>query len=205
MLEKNNVIRLVYGLFERKGIHAVDWADIAEDIKAPESEIKALFKTKENLVLEYTKFSLDAFAEGIAALSMMELHPVQEIMEVSGRVGLMLVKQNPMSLVDVRDFPEAWQMNVDFYHEVGSNFVAHNLQRGMDEGLYRPEINVEIMKHVASKQIESYFDPLFLLNDKFMVSEMLMEGSKYFIYGISTPKGLEYFKKNYEDEFSFNL
>jgi hypothetical protein len=145
MLEKENVIRVVHGLYERKGIHAVDWADIAQDFNVPESEIISLFETKENLVLEYTKSDLDAFAEGIAALSLMELHPIQEIMEVSGRVGLMLVKQNPKSLVDIRDFPEAWQLNVDFYHNVGSNFVAYNLERGIKDGLYRPEINIDIM------------------------------------------------------------
>ena len=74
-------------------------------------------------------------------------------------------------------------------------FQRSNLRRGVDEGLYRPEIDRDVVAKVYLSKIQGILDqsggrPLIP-----GLSKLLGEAMVYHLHGIATKKGIEYLKK----------
>lgn len=75
------------------------------------------------------------------------------------------------------------------------SFQRSNLRRGVDEGLYRPEVDRDVVAKVYLSKIQGILDqsggrPLIP-----GLSKLLGEAMVYHLHGIATNKGIEYLKK----------
>jgi TetR/AcrR family transcriptional regulator, cholesterol catabolism regulator len=73
--------------------------------------------------------------------------------------------------------------------------VKQNIIRGMKEGVYRKDLNPEIIAHIYVNRVEASMDADFLRTKDFTSSELFSEMFTYHIRGISSKKGIEYFEK----------
>ena len=90
-------------------------------------------------------------------------------------------------------YPKAWAVWLEFKRMCIYDSIKKNLDQGIAEGFYRPEINTEILSIVRMALIETAFDDKTFSHDKFKMTEVQMQIFEHFVYGILTEKG----KKQY--------
>ena len=75
------------------------------------------------------------------------------------------------------------------------DMIKDNMHRGINEGLYRPEINIDI---IARQRIESAFlgfNQDIFPHTKYNISDVGFELAMFFLHGIATAKGKKLIEK----------
>jgi hypothetical protein len=77
--------------------------------------------------------------------------------------------------------------------------MRRNMTRGISEGLYREDINIEVMAYYRRESCNLCFEPGAFPKDHFEMSRVQRELLEHFLFGIATEKGyrliMEYRKK----------
>ena len=108
--------------------------------------------------------------------------------------------QNPATEHDLKKYyPHHYQQIVKARRERIFNYILINLKKGKKEGLYRAELNEEIIAKLYLSRVESIH-----LNDLFTVEEftsikLFMELLIYHIRGIATEKGIIVLEKKIKE------
>ena len=92
-------------------------------------------------------------------------------------------------------YPRAWAKFDDFKNGFIFNTVRTNLEAGIQKGLYRPEINIEIITKLRIATIEAMVNPLIFPPDKYAPSEVHVSAFELFMHGLVTMKGKELIEK----------
>ena len=101
-----------------------------------------------------------------------------------------LREMNPMILYDLQKFhPTAYEKFVAHKNTFMKQEVADNIRQGIGEGLYRPDIRVDIISKFRVDSIYLTFSPDFLNGTDFSLVELQQELAVHFMYGIASFKG----------------
>ena len=73
--------------------------------------------------------------------------------------------------------------------------VKNNLKKGVDEGLYRDDQNIDLVASLYVKKLEDMHDPEFLTSQNFSFDTVFRVMFDNHIRGISNQKGIEYYEK----------
>ncbi|WP_229802481.1 TetR/AcrR family transcriptional regulator [Echinicola pacifica] len=182
--------------FTRLGVRYVTMEDIAKASGVSKKTIYQEFKDKEELVIEAFSRSMDqdrAFFEGLIAT---EEDPIKVFREVSKYIRHRFSDINPLVLSEIqRYYPRCWKLCQDFKHNCAVKTIICVLERGKKTGVFRPEVNSEMLGLLRMNQISSTFDPNIYPPSKFSMVEVQMVLMDHFIHGILTDKGREQFYK----------
>jgi|GEM_PF-6604338 len=74
--------------------------------------------------------------------------------------------------------------------------MKENLQKGENEGLYRKDLNEEIISTLYITRIESIFRKDLEIVIEFTSPKFIYEVFVYHIRGIASGKGIKFFEKN---------
>jgi hypothetical protein len=105
-------------------------------------------------------------------------------------------EMNPIVLEDLEKFyPSVF---VKFYrHKYDYIFkkLKENLERGIAEGLYRQELNVDVISKFRIETMFIPFNPSIFPYGKYNLAEVEIETLEHFLYGVATIQGQELIKK----------
>jgi hypothetical protein len=108
----------------------------------------------------------------------------------------LLKAMNPLIMYDLeKHHPKAYRKFRNYKYDFMYDVIIQNLHRGIKEGLYRPEINTDI---IAKHRIESSFmgfNQDIFPHSKYRVSDIGYELGILFLYGITTEKGKKLIEK----------
>ena len=79
-------------------------------------------------------------------------------------------------------------------------YKRQNLDQGVAEGLYRPEINTEVMALFHMESVLMIMLPNMIVKDRFDLYTVSREIMEHYIYGIVTPKGEKLYRK-YKEQY----
>jgi hypothetical protein len=108
----------------------------------------------------------------------------------------LLKEQNPATEHDLKKYyPHHYERTVRTRRESIYSYIIRNLKSGKEQGLYREDLNEEIISKLYLLRVESIH-----LNDLFSVEEftsntLFQELLIYHIRGIATEKGIETLEK----------
>ncbi len=88
-------------------------------------------------------------------------------------------------------YPESWEIFKKYKGEFLSESIMNNLNRGINEGLYRKNINKEINVKLRIEQMQIISNPLLFSSPNFSRKEVFKELFLQILYGMSTIKGHE--------------
>src|SRR5215469_13585626 len=115
---------------------------------------------------------------------------VHEVFLAVEDLELMLKYTNPLMLYDLEKYhPRAFQEIKDYKYQFLYEALLENLRRGIEEGVYRVDIQKDI---VAKNRIESVFlvfNPDLFPHTRYRMSEVNFELALLFLYGIATDNG----------------
>jgi AcrR family transcriptional regulator len=193
---KKNILREADNLFCQYGIRSVTMDDIAKHLGISKKTIYLHFKDKNELV-ETLMANLMEDQQCLLNNNVKSATDViEEIFFSVTHIQSLLSKMNPSLFYDLQKYhPTAWAMFKDFRDKYLFDCIQANLKNGIKQGLYREEINVSILSRMRVEQIDTIFSLLTFPAKQFKLSEVMMEITEHFLFGICTLKGQKLINK----------
>lgn len=188
-------------LFCQYGFKSVTMDDIAKHLGISKKTIYQNFKDKNeliNILIKDRIVNQDLQMNNCFAKSE---NAVQELYLGMQDMDYFLATMNPMLFYDLQKYhQEAWLKFVAFKEKEIGRKISENLERGKQEGLYRADIDTEIITRMRLDQV----DVVFTQNghydtNKNSLSSIMVEITRHFLFGICNNEGLKLIHK-YDQE-----
>lgn len=180
----------------RYGIRSVTMDEIAGQLGISKKTIYQFFTDKDEIVegvVDKEIYENECKASGFLMASENAVHEVFMSLE---EMEEMFKAMNPLMMYDLEKYhPKGHKKFRDHINRFMYQLVLENLDRGVKEKLYRPEINKDI---VAKSRIESTFSAFnqdVYPHSKYRISDVARELGLLFMYSIATPKGIQLIEK----------
>ena len=174
------------------GIRRVTMEEIAHHLAISKKTIYQFFKDKDEIVQVCTSTILQQEEERIDSINDSASNAVEQFIMTSEYFRKMLRAMNPTLLYDLeRYYPEAWKIYQQHQQKCMKVTLKESIERGITEGFFRDDINVEILLRMRMQQVNMGFDPRIYPIHQFNITEVQTEFAEHFMLGIATPKGYE--------------
>ncbi len=195
------IIEKVGELFKKYGIKSVSMDDIAQQLSISKKTLYQYVKDKADLVAKVVNSHHCEEDKKCIEVANSNLNAIDSLIEVSKYLIEMLKGINPPILYDLRKYyPELTKELVVNHKEHVYENIRSNFLKGINEGLYRNDLNPDIITAIYVKRMDDiFFEDDDYLN-KFPQHEMFTHLFVYHIRGISSPKGLKYFENRIKNE-----
>jgi AcrR family transcriptional regulator len=205
MEAKERILVKSHELFNRYGIRSVSMDDIATQLGMSKKTLYQYYADKDELVNEVFNTVLDANRAQCRECTQKGENAIHEVFLSFDMVEEMLTNMNPALLFDMQKYhPTAFKKFQEFRNSFLFRLIKTNLERGITEELYRPEIDIDLLSRYRVYSVLLSFDPEVFPNAKnqlVYVEQQLME---HFLFGIASAKGQKLIMK-YKNQRSKKL
>ncbi len=168
--------------------------DIAKELGISKRTIYQHFPDKNAIVTVVIQNELGSQTCEFDAIEETVSNPVDQIIQLSAHMRLMMANINPALLFDLKKYhPEGWQLFTNYKHQYVIQSVRDNLKNGIALGLYRDDIDIEVLSRLRIEQIEMAFDPTLFPFNQFDMVHVQIQFINHFLRGILTPEGFNYY------------
>ncbi len=195
------IIEKVGELFKKYGIKSVSMDDIAQQLSISKKTLYLYFKDKADLVVKVFNSQNCIQDQRFIEIINDDLNSIDALIEVSKHLIEVFKNINPPMLYDLQKYyPELTrELIVKRKVHVYEN-IKNNLLKGINEGLYRKDLNPDIITSIYVKRM----DDIFLEDDtyinRFPQHEIFTQLFNYHIRGIVSAKGMKYFENKIKNE-----
>ena len=195
MESKNKIIHCAQDLFTRFGIKSVSMDDIASKLGISKKTIYNLLPTKNELVTKVIISHIEEEEIIIQDIVAKASNAIEEMIGITRHVQKFLKDMTPTLIYDLKKYyPEAWS-NIEGRHfSFIRSIIKSNIQRGIQEGLYREDIHSEIVAKFYTRLSLSVADEEIFPSDQFSRHTLFMEQITYHIHGIVNSEGKKVLK-----------
>jgi AcrR family transcriptional regulator len=205
--ELKNILLKVRELYMKYGIKSITMDDVARELGISKKTLYQYVNDKDDLVGKFIDNEIEVRKEEICKCFRAGSNAIEELFEISLFMNKMMRNQNSATEYDLKKYyPVHYQKTIKARREGIFNYIMLNLQKGINEGLYRKELNKEVISRLYLWRSENiHFDELFTV-EEFTSEKLFVELLTYHIRGIATEKGIsELDKKISELETANNL
>lgn len=185
--------RIVLGakeLFFRYGVKSITMDDIARHLAVSKKTIYQFFSDKNALVCAVAEMHMKSEEEEMIMIRHSSKDPVEEVLKVSEHLKVSLLNMNMSLLFEIEKYHhQAWMLFSNFKNDCINRYLVENMEKGKALGLYRKEINVEILARLRTEEIIMGFNTLIFSPQRFQLHQIQVEFLDHFLYGICTLKG----------------
>jgi hypothetical protein len=115
---------------------------------------------------------------------------IEHLVKTSRMLRERLANMNPMVILEIqRHFPEAWEQFETFKQEFVMKDLVTIMEKGKEQGYFRPEIDSRILARLRVNQVTSSFDPAYFDMKEYSILDIQLEMLDHFLHGIFTEKG----------------
>lgn len=190
MEPKERIITEAEQLFFRYGIKNITMDEMARHMGMSKKTIYLYFKDKDDLVSSVTSYAFRKHELAIDEITAKSIDPVDEVLKISEYIKIAFKAMNPTVLFDIQRFyPKAWQMYCLHKENCIQSSISINLKKGIEEGYYRNNLDVEIISKLRMEEINIGYNPIVFPPEKFDSTKVQVEFLEHFLYGICTLKG----------------
>lgn len=196
MEPKDRILTRAAALFMRNGIKSVSMDDIAADLGMSKKTLYKTFTNKDEIVLGVMSGHLCQAQGECARVASHAADAVQEMLTISAWADQQFSNIHPSIFHDLRKYyPAAWTLFSEHKSTFILDQIMQNLRRGMAEGLFRADLDVEVLARLNLAQIELAFDPDLYPPTQFAPVRVNKVFDEHFLLGVATLKGHRLFNK----------
>ncbi len=188
-------------VYMRKGIKKITMDDMSRELKVSKKTLYKYVKNRAELVDKSMEWKLNLDIKVLTGITEKKLNAIEELWEMSSyHVGHLKMIHPSLHQDLAKYYKEAWKKFNDFT-KVGFLYsnVVDNIKKGISEGYYRSDFNVEVIAKLYLNKIDMVFDPTVFPPTTYNFGDVCREMVKYHLCGIATEKGLLEMKKFWED------
>lgn len=205
MDKKDYIAEKALQLFMRVGIKSVTMDEIATQAGVSKKTLYLYYADKETLVNEL----LSSFINGhICDLNDRTGEATNAVEEYYSAVTLVIrdySRIHPAAIHDIQKYyGNIWEQMMTHSKEFVRGFVENNLRRGIQEGLYRSDLNVQMVSSFYSQFELTLFHMIDRHNPVYTHVELFKEYITYHLCAITNDNGRRVMEKLLKKEFRNN-
>jgi AcrR family transcriptional regulator len=186
---KERIKEKAKALFLTYGLKSVSMDDIAQRSGISKKTIYQSFEDKDALVYAIVNALVRSHKDVFKAARETAIDAIDEVIKQDTGSSLVCRDVRPSFMYDLEKyFPEAWDMLEQYKSAIHEDIVA-NLRRGIQEKLYREDINITVMSALRMEQLLNFLRPKTFINHKAGTAQLMAEFSVVYLHSISTEKG----------------
>ena len=184
ILEKANTLFMQYGL------RSVSMDDIAGSLGISKKTIYQYYSDKDELVLAVISDELARNQNLCEQYRNSSANAVHEIFLALDMVMALFGTMNPSLIFDMHKYhPKAFDKFQQYKDRYIFSMIRENMARGIQEGVYREDINLDILARYRLESIMLPFNPEFQNKLKQNLAQIEQEFIIHFLFGLASPKG----------------
>ena len=189
MNETENSNKLLYAtvqpLFKRVGIKSVSMDDIAREMGVSKKTLYQLVDNKEDLVAKVMQEDFECDKAIFARNADEANDAIDEFLRNSRYFIREMREMSPSTLHDLQKYyPVIWREMFQNHHKQFQQDLVRNLERGMEEGLYRDSLDPEVIATLYSGMMGMLIDRQAFPNHDRPMSEVIRQMTEYHFNGI---------------------
>jgi AcrR family transcriptional regulator len=173
--------------------------DIAKHLGVSKKTLYQVVKDKADLVEKAMKLYMEFEMASMEAIHKQSENAIEELIEISGHMNQHLTQLHPSILFDLEKYyPISFNQFKVYKADFILSHIQRNLQEGIDQQLYRENLNIPIVARLYVARIDSLFDLEVFPNSEFDLKSVFLEHIRYHIRGVASEKGVDYLKKRFK-------
>ncbi len=192
---KERILRVAEELFRQYGIKSITMDDIARHLSVSKKTIYTRFPTKNDIVNEIIKVSMHRIIADMKVISAEAKDAVDEILDVLNYMDEIFTQLHPAFFYDLQKYhPAVWERFKKFQNNYLNKSLIDNLTRGIREGVYRKDVNIEIAAQLRMSQLTNIYNTSVFPPKRFNMREVHVQSITMYLYSIATLKGFRLIK-----------
>ena len=189
---REKILEKAADMFLNLGFKSVTMDDIANEMGISKKTIYVHFENKTQLVKQVTFFMFNLISHGIDCICDLKKNPIDELYEVKSFLLYHLKDEKSSPHYQLQKYyPKIYDTLKLKQFEVMSDCIKDNLNRGIEQGLYRKEIDVDYIIKLYFNGMMGLKNPELFEPTKYSMN-YLMEGYlEYHVRAIATEKGIQ--------------
>ena len=165
---REKILQGALELFMKYGIRSVSMDDIARHLSISKKTIYQYFVDKDDIVTSATSNHMVQTKANFDTLTSMSKNALDELMRIQMFMRKNMQDMNPSLLFDLKKYhSKAWAAWMEHKNRDIRESVVRNLKQGMEEGLYRTNLNPEILAVLRIESIQWLYDGQIVPTEKF--------------------------------------
>jgi AcrR family transcriptional regulator len=176
--------------------------DVARELGISKKTLYECIDDKSELVRHVMEMVNRYHAEKLMEITTKCLNAIEEIFEVNRYMTQMVKEQNPTLGYDLQKYyPELNKALMQEQRQRMHDAIHQNLVKGIAEGLYRKEMNVDIISKLHMTRMEyRYRQDQYQINDVDS-REVMQEIFVYHLHGIANENGIKILNEKLKSEW----
>lgn len=193
---RGNILEKATELYTQFGIRAVTMDDIAKELGISKKTIYQYYKDKSDLVSTITELHFEMESQRFCGLTEESENGVHELVLLSACLRDSVREMKMNLLYELQKFyPKAWKMYEEFKGNVMKDSIMKVIERGKSEGLFRPNIDAELIAIMRIEQVQTFILGNLISRNRYSIEEIQMQLFDHFIHGLFTVEGHQLFNQ----------
>jgi AcrR family transcriptional regulator len=203
---RDKILQGALELFLKYGIRSVSMDDIARHLAISKKTIYQYFVDKDDIVTTATMNHMNHTKAAFDGLTGASKNALDELMRIQMFMKKNMQDMNPALLFDLRKYhSKAWAAWTEHKNKDIRESVVRNLKQGIEEGLYRSNLNPEILAVLRIESIQWLYDGQIMPTEKFKMVDIQVQMLDHFMYGLLTEKGRKLYEKYKQEPINLEL
>jgi len=184
-------------LFKKNGIRSVTMDDVSKELGMSKKTIYQYFANKSELVEQVLNLMLTR--ESTACISeedKAKMNAIDILLAVSRNVSKQMKDMNPINAFELQKYyPAIFREFVIRKRDHVFETVKQNFAQGISEGIYRNDLDIDLVARLYIQKLVDVHDPEFLESVNFGFEKVFQVMFDNHIRGIANADGLAYYEK----------
>lgn len=183
-------------LFKKNGIRSVTMDDVSKELGMSKKTIYQYFANKSELVEKVLSFMLEKESTVCIEGDLNTMNAIDILLAVSKNVSKQMKGMNPINAFELQKYyPVIFREFVLKKRDHVFLQVKQNFAQGIAEGIYRNDLDIDLVARLYIQKLVDVHDPEFLESVNFSFEKVFQVMFDNHIRGIANTKGLAYYEK----------
>lgn len=201
MEKKQEFLVQIIPLFLKYGFKSMGVDDISKELGISKKTLYQAFKDKNEIVYEAVSALMSQEENISCQIAETSENAIDEVIQMAKVITQKFEALHPSVRFEIaKYYPEAYKVFQRHKTEFVFSFIKNNIIRGIDEGLYRGNLNPNIISGLFVHKMELFLDRSGFGGKDYSFKEVYLEMIRYHIRGLASEKGRNYLRERIKDE-----
>lgn len=166
--------------------------DVSRELGISKKTLYQYVRDKDELVRKVVELEISTQQVHMQGNCKENVNAIEELADIATCISYMLKEYSAVTEYDLKKYyPDLYVRIREIRRERILKFIHDNLTKGKSEGLYRENLDVDILSKLSVSQIDSLFESEVLTLAEFLDQHFLFEYFIYHLRGIANERGLQ--------------
>ncbi len=177
-------------MFLQYGVRSVTMDEIAEQSGVSKKTVYQFFSDKDELVAAVLGAVISHNQECCMSDKQKANDAIHEIFLAMEMMQEMFQNMNPSIIYELEKYhPKAFNLFIKHKHEFLKNVFLENIQRGINEELFRTDFDAEAIVKARLETMMLAFNTQLFPKTKYKLVDVEMQLTEHYVFGLVTAKG----------------